>query len=119
MAKTRAQLDAEIAEVLATGQPTYDWRKAYGAPKRVRMPRYNATHGWTGGDSKTLYTFTDKRTGYITVKPGGTFYVKTVGPEHTVRVATRDEAEAKWQSPLHAGWNVNGDTGARSPGRRR
>jgi hypothetical protein len=28
------------------------------------------------------------------------------GPQATLRIATRDEAEEHWQRPLHAGWKV-------------
>ena len=46
------------------------------------------------------------RTGEVFVRPGGG--VINVGPEVTVRMATRDEAEREWQNPLHAGWKVVG-----------
>jgi len=63
---------------------------------------------WIGGDSYTLYTFTDKRTGSITVAPGsvGNLHIVGIGPECTVRLATHAEAEEHWQKPLHSGWKV-------------
>jgi len=77
--------------------------------KKVVLPRYDDRRGWTGGDSRTLYAFTDRRTGRVAVYPGGGAGKKLlmrVGPEADVRVATRPEAEELWQSPLHAGWKV-------------
>ena len=65
-----------------------------------------------GGDNRTLYAFTDRRTGRVGVHPGGGPGKKLLmawGPEAVVRVATRAEAEEHWQSPLHAGWHVRED----------
>lgn len=79
------------------------------ARKKVSLPRYDERRGWVGGDSKTLYTFTAHRTGAVGVYPGGGAGKKLLmhwGPEADVRLATRPEAEEHWQSPLHAGWNV-------------
>jgi hypothetical protein len=79
-------------------------RNAAG-PRRGALPRYNARRGvWSGGESRTLYAFTSLMTGRTWVVPGG--YVMNWGPEVTVRVATRDEAEELWQRPLHSGWTV-------------
>lgn len=69
---------------------------------------------WEGGSTHTLYAFTDKRTGRVTVRPGtetpdGTHYfegLRGIGPEVSVRVASRREAEAQWQFPLSPGWHV-------------
>lgn len=75
----------------------------------VAPPTYDERRGWIGGDSKTLYAFTDKRTGSVTVRPGGGPRkpgLHRIGPEATVRIATRAEAEAHWQDPLHPGWVV-------------
>lgn len=85
---------------------------AKSAPrKKVSLPRYDEKRGWTGGDSRTLYMFTDRRTGTRDVHPGGGGAGKKLlmhwGPEADVRVATRSEAETHWQNPLHAGWNVD------------
>lgn len=64
-----------------------------------------------GGDNRTLYAFTDKRTGSVGVFPGGGRGKKLLmhwGPEAKVRVATRAEAEKHWQKPLHRGWTTLG-----------
>ena len=78
--------------------------------KKAALPRYTERQGWIGGDSRTLYAFTDRRTGKVGVYPGGGGSTKKllmrVGPEADVRVATRAEAEEHWQSPLHVGWKV-------------
>lgn len=90
MAKTSAQLDREIAKSLSRG---------------TQLPRWNGRKGWVGGDSRTLYAFTDRLNGEVVVHPGG--YPQThVGPNADVRLATRAEAERLWQSPLHSGWKV-------------
>lgn len=68
------------------------------------MFTYDARKGWQGGMGTALYAVTDKRTGAIQVRPGDWF--AGIGPEVTIRVATRDEAERLWQSPLHSGWIV-------------
>jgi len=81
----------------------------YNPAGGVAPPSYDEQHGWMGGDSKTLYAFTDKRTGKVTVRPGGGRGkpgLHHIGPEASVRVATRAEAEAHWQDPLHPGWVV-------------
>jgi hypothetical protein len=77
-----------------------------GAARRgAKLPRYDSRSGrWKGGDSRTLYTFGDPATGRMSVVPGE--YNMPFGPQATVRVATRDEAEALWQQPLHPGWQV-------------
>ena len=79
--------------------------------KKAALPRYTERQGWIGGDSRTLYAFTDRRTGKVGVYPGGGGSNKKllmhVGPEADVRIATRAEAEELWQSPLK-GWNVTG-----------
>ena len=78
--------------------------------KKTALPRYTERQGWIGGDSRTLYAFTDRRTGKVGVYPGGGGSNKKllmhVGPEADVRVATRAEAEELWQNPLK-GWNVS------------
>jgi len=102
-AKSAAQLDLEIAEYLAS-KARRDG-KGPRAKKAPRLPRYDErTGGWRGGDSRTLYAFTVHRTGRTFVRPGG--QVVNMGPEVTVRIATREEAEDLWQKPLHVGWNV-------------
>jgi len=73
--------------------------------KKEALPRWNPKKGWVGGNSKTLYTFTDNITDSIAVAPGGYPHVH-VGPNAEVRMATRAEAEMLWQSPLQAGWKV-------------
>ena len=84
--------------------------------KKTSLPRYDERRGWVGGDSRTLYAFTDRRTGSVSVYPGGGVgkkLVMHVGPEADVRLATRSEAESSWQRPLHVGWKVaNGDVHA-------
>ena len=60
---------------------------------------------WEGWDMNTLYAITDNRTGKLLVRPG--FDMRSIGPEVTIRVATRTEAEERWQKPLHAGWTVS------------
>lgn len=77
---------------------------------KARLPRWNPKKGWTGGDSKALYAFTDKRTGRVKVAPGtgdGFVQWQVGGPEQTVRLATRAEAQRLWQKPLHKGWKVS------------
>jgi hypothetical protein len=94
VAKSGKQLDREIAQSLSKG---------------ARLPRYDEKRGWIGGDSRTLYAFTGRRTGAVEVYPGGGSGKKLLmhwGPEADVRIATRDEAERLWQNPLHAGWKV-------------
>lgn len=73
--------------------------------KKESLPRWSDRKGWIGGNSKTLYTYTDNVTDRIAVAPGGHAHVQ-VGPNAEVRLATRAEAEALWQSPLHHGWKV-------------
>lgn len=78
---------------------------ARNAARRGSLPRYDKRRDqWGGGDGRTLYTFTSDVTGLSWVVPGG--YTMNWGPAVTVRVATRDEAEAMWQAPLHPGWKV-------------
>lgn len=91
MAEKSAQLDRDIAESLS---------------RKVSLPHWNGRKGWVGGDSRTLYAFTDKSMGRVEVYPGGSPSHVHVGPEATVRLATRAEAERLWQSPLHVGWKV-------------
>lgn len=79
----------------------------------MALPSYGK-NGWSGGDSRTLYTFRDKRTGSVTVRPGGD--ARGVGPECDVRVATKAEAEAHWQNPLHSGWKTEHSSMDRSEG---
>lgn len=74
------------------------------APKGTRLPKYSDRRGWRGGDSHTLYTFEDKRTGQLSVRPGGG--VRDIGGEVHVRVATRAEAKKHWQEDLHPGWKI-------------
>lgn len=77
--------------------------------KKADLPRYTEKHGWVGGDSRTLYAFTDRRTGQVSVHPGGgpkRKLLMRVGPEVDVRIASRSEAEEHWQNPLHMGWKV-------------
>ncbi|MBK7823080.1 MAG: hypothetical protein IPJ61_19025 [Tessaracoccus sp.] len=86
------------------------------APKTT-LPKYNARRGlWVGGDSRTLYTFTDQRTGHaFTKRPGE---VHAAGPpDVSVRVATKAEGEAWWGDeaefkPFSAsGWTTLGRLG--------
>lgn len=74
----------------------------------VTLPRWSGTKGWYGGRSNVLYAFRDKMTGKVVVRPGGGGKRRLLGapgPNATVRVATRAEAEKHWQKPLHGGWN--------------
>lgn len=92
-----------VVDVDATSSPQ-EMRNA-AAQRRGSLPRYNTRRGlWSGGDSRTLYAFTSLATGRTWVVPGG--YDMNWGPEVTVRVATRAEAEELWQRPLHPGWSV-------------
>jgi hypothetical protein len=92
-----------VVDVDATSSPQ-EMRNAAGQ-RRGALPRYNARRGmWSGGDSRTLYAFTSVVTGRTWVVPGG--YQMNWGPEVTVRVATRAEAEEMWQPSLHPGWTV-------------
>lgn len=70
----------------------------------LRFMNYSESNGWTGGDSRTLYTITDTRTGTVVVRPGDS--MNGIGPAVDIRVATRAEAEEHWQCPLHSGWKV-------------
>jgi hypothetical protein len=93
------ELELDIAEFLA--------EKPRPRPRRVRrnLPHYDKRKGmWRGGDTRTLYAFTGHRTGQTVVYPGGPAI--NMGPEVTVRVASREEAERLWQNPLHVGWTV-------------
>ena len=65
---------------------------------------YSETQGWNGGDTRTLYAITDKRTGGIVVRPGGAML--GIGPAVDIEVATRFIAEQLGQKPLHSGWRV-------------
>lgn len=86
------------------------------APKTT-LPKYNARRGlWVGGDSRTLYTFTDQRTGHVFTKRPGE--VHAAGPpDVSVRVATKAEGEAWWGDeaefkPFSAsGWTTLGRLG--------
>lgn len=62
---------------------------------KTKTLKYSETKGWTGGDSRTLYTVTDLRTGQQTVRPG--WNLERVGPVVDIRIATQAEADA-------AGW---------------
>jgi hypothetical protein len=131
MSKSSDQLEIEIAEYLALGgqvapmpvlqrvanQPRQRpqsrdgssggsrSRRAQPAARAAALPRYDMQRGWRGGDSRTLYAFVDDRTGdVLLVRPGG--MPPRMGPAG-VRIATRAEAEALWQSPLHSGWTVS------------
>lgn len=75
--------------------------------RSIPLPRWTDKHGWRGGDSRTLYAFTDQRTGETLVRPVYAYH-GTGPPVVTVRPATRNEAERLWQSPLHSGWKVVG-----------
>jgi hypothetical protein len=75
------------------------------AKRKLRIPRYSEKRGWFGGSKHTLYTFRDNLTGSITVSPMPNY---SIGPNVSVRVSTRAEAEAQWQNPLHPGWNTLG-----------
>lgn len=72
-----------------------------------KLPHYNEkTTRWVGGDSRTLYLFTDKRNHNEFVCSGDRNSLRTLGPALDVRVATRAEAEEHWQNPLHSGWKT-------------
>ena len=99
-----ADLVQALAGLRSTSAPgsIQDVRNA-GARRAGSLPRYDERKGlWRGGDSRTLYAFTSVRTRRTWVVPGGTEMYW--GPEATVRVATRAEAEELWQRPLHPGW---------------
>lgn len=71
------------------------------------FPRWTKANGWIGGSMRTLYVFTDRRNGDKVVSPGRAsvdYPHIPAGPACQVRVATRNEAEQYWQSPLHPGW---------------
>jgi hypothetical protein len=88
-------------------------RNAAARP-RTKLPRYDERRGlWRGGDSRTLYAFTSLLTGVTWVVPGQ--WTMNYGPQVTVRVATRDEAEEHWQRPLHRGWIVTETAANESP----
>ena len=92
------------------------------APKTA-LPKYNARRGlWVGGDSRTLYTFTDPATGRHRTTHGtrmsdGTHfkhYRIDAGPNADVRVATRAEADAAGYTQGGGGWTTLGRL--RAPG---
>ena len=90
-----------------------DWRKGRSRRRNSsKLPRWSDKSGWVGGDSRTLYAFTDKLIGKVTVRPGNKSQMRGIGPNATVRVATREEAQRLWgggndgQGPLHPGWKV-------------
>ena len=64
----------------------------------IPLPKYTERHGWRGGDS------------HRRVLPGNAGLrhspMPAMGPGLDVRPATRAEALAMWQNPLHAGWKV-------------
>lgn len=101
-----ATLGLKLAKVYKRGGLTKN-RSRRRRNGRTALPRWNDKRGWTGGDTRTLYAFTDKRTGRVVVYPGGSVS-RGVGPEMTVRVATRAEAQQRWQDPLNPGWKVEG-----------
>lgn len=85
-----------------------------------KLPKYNAKRGaWVGGDSRTLYTFMDPTTGHRltthgTVMSDGTsfkHYRIAAGPDATVRVATRTEADAAGWTQGGGGWTTLGRLG--------
>lgn len=73
--------------------------------KTPRLPQYSEKKGWHGGDRKTLFALTDKRTGKVMVRPAG--FMRGIGSEADIRVATKEEAKTLWQDPLHPGWKVS------------
>lgn len=77
---------------------------------KTHLPKYNFAKGyWMNGHPSTLYTFVDRQTRQFIVRPGerGRHTIgPAIGPECDVRVATRAEAEEKWQNPLNPGWTV-------------
>ncbi len=73
--------------------------------RSILLPRYSEREGWKGGEKNRLYAFKDKRTGKEFVRP--VHMTSEFGPAMSVRPATRAEAEALYQSPLHSGWKVN------------
>jgi len=99
--------DASYVHALAEAasqRPTSERRNA-AARRGAKLPRYDERKGlWRGGDSRMLYAFTSLLTGITWVAPGGS--TMNWGPQVTVRVATREEAEELWQQPLHPGWQV-------------
>ncbi len=99
--KTQKQLDDEIDAFLRHDR--------VGPRERRGLPKYSAKKGgWTGGDTRTLYAFSSPSGSWLRVIPGmGGKGVVVHGPETIVRVATKAEAEEKWQNPLHGGWNVD------------
>jgi hypothetical protein len=98
-----ADADFVQARAAAIGQPPVQGPR--NAARRGSLPRFDERRTqWVGGDGRTLYTFTSNLTGQSWVIPGG--YRMNWGPDATVRVATRAEAEEMWQRPLHSGWRV-------------
>jgi len=103
--KTPRQLDDEIDAYLRY--------ERVGPRERRGLPKYSAKlGGWVGGDKRTLYTFSSPSGSWWRVAPGnggegGAKQVIVHGPDTIVRVATKAEAEEKWQNPLHGGWNVD------------
>ncbi len=100
---TGRKRELDVAEIFV--EKARPARNKGPARQRVKLPRYDARKGaWKGGDSRMLYAFGDPATGRVWVVPGG--YPMLYGPQATVRIATRDEAEQHWQHALHVGWKV-------------
>lgn len=87
------------------------------AKAQPKLPKYNAKRGaWVGGDSRTLYTFTDPTTGHrltthgTVMRDGTSFkhYRIAAGPDAAVRVATRTEADAAGWTQGGGGWTTLG-----------
>lgn len=67
---------------------------------KIAIPKYDSKRGWTGGDSRVVYAFTDRRTGVTKVAP--VQHAESIGPEVEVRPATRMEA---WDNDYKSsGW---------------
>lgn len=82
-----------------------------GGMKKNTLPSYSELRGsYVGGDTRTLYAFTDSLTGRTIVRPGGGSRGNVTGGPGggpcTVAIATREQAIALWQSDLSAGWVV-------------
>ncbi len=78
------------------------------AGRSASLPRWNEKRGWHGGDRHTLYLFSWPRSDGVilsNVYPGDRI-PEAADHRSVVRLATRAEAEAMFQDPLHSGWTV-------------
>lgn len=69
-------------------------RHARCAAPSTPLPKWNPRKGWVGGDARTLYAFTDRLTGRVSVHPISAYGRTPVGDNADVAIATREQALA-------------------------